>query len=50
MGRAEADEVAGELVGVRARLVRSGRIEGTAKAGKVGESGRVVGADVDTVG
>jgi hypothetical protein len=50
IGRAEADEVAGDLVGVRARLVRSGRIEGTAKAGTIEESGQGVGVEADAVG
>jgi len=50
IGRAEADKVAGDVAGVRARLVRSGRIEGTASAKEVGETGRLSGTDVDTVG
>jgi hypothetical protein len=50
IGRAEADEVAGDVAGVRARLVRSGRIEGTASAKEVRESGKLTGTDVDTVG
>ena len=50
IGRAEADKVVGDVAGVRARLVRSGRIEGTASAKEVGESGKLTGTDVDTVG
>jgi hypothetical protein len=50
VGRAHADEVAGQLAGVRAALVRSGRIEGTATAGTVTPTGEVDGVRLGTVG
>ena len=48
IGRADVDKVIGDVAGVRARLVRSGRIEGQLKAGEVTGTGS--GVDVDTMG
>jgi hypothetical protein len=48
IGRADVDKVIGDVAGVRARLVRSGRVEGELKAGEV--TGRGAGVDVDTIG
>lgn len=50
VGRAEAGKVAGDLAGARVQLVRSGRIDGTAKVVKVTEKGRVTGVDAGPVG
>jgi hypothetical protein len=49
IGSAEADKVAGDLAGVRARLVRSGRIEGTVRVKEVAKGGKATGTEVDTV-
>lgn len=48
IGRAEVDKVVGDVAGVRARLIRSGRIEGEVVAGEV--TGRASGVDADTIG
>lgn len=48
IGHAEATKVTGDLAGVRARLARAGRIEGTVQADEV--SGRATGVDIDTIG
>jgi hypothetical protein len=50
IGKVEADNVAGEVAGVRARLVRSGRVEATVKVKEVREGGKVIGGDFDTIG
>lgn len=48
IGRAEVEQVIGDVAGVRARLVTGGRIEGTLKAGEV--SGRASAVEIDTLG
>lgn len=50
IGRAEADTVAGDLAGVRARLVSSGRVEATAVVNRVLPGGKVTGAEFDSIG
>jgi hypothetical protein len=50
IGRAEADIVAGEVTGIRARLVRSGRVEATAVAKEVRPGGKLTGGACDTIG
>lgn len=50
IGRAEADDVEGNLAAVRARLVRSGRIEGTVKTKSVKRGGDATAVDIDTIG
>jgi hypothetical protein len=50
IGRAEADIVAGEVTGIRARLVRSGRVEATAVAKEVRPGGKLTGGEFDTIG
>jgi hypothetical protein len=50
VGRVDAAKVAGAVAGVRARLVRSGRVQGTASAEEVSESGQLSGVNIDTVG
>ena len=50
IGRAETDRVAGDVAGLRARLVRSGRIETSATAKEVLEGGKVSGGEFDTIG
>jgi hypothetical protein len=47
-GRADIDRVIGDVAGVRARLIRSGRVEGELKAHEV--TGRGAGVDADTIG
>ena len=49
MGRADVETVAGEVAGVRARLLHSGRILGTARATKVEAGGKLAGVDIDTL-
>jgi hypothetical protein len=49
VGEAEVDEVVGEVAGVRARLIKSGRIRGTFKARRVGEGGKAAGVWVDEI-
>jgi hypothetical protein len=49
-GRVDVETVAGDVAGVRARLVRSGRITGEARAGTVEEGGKLSGVDIDTLG
>jgi hypothetical protein len=48
IGRADVEQVAGDVAGVRARLVKSGRVEGTLTAKTV--SGTGAGVDIDTIG
>jgi hypothetical protein len=48
IGRAEVDRVIGDVAGVRARVVRGGRVEGEVEADEV--TGRASGVDVDTIG
>lgn len=50
IGRAEAETVAGDVAGVRARLIRSGRIQGTAVVKEVQQGGKVTAVDADTIG
>jgi hypothetical protein len=50
IGRAEVETVAGDVAGVRARLVTSGRIKGTATAKRVEKDGELSGVKIDTVG
>jgi hypothetical protein len=50
INRAEAENVAGKVAGVRARLVRSGRVEATVKVKEVQQGGEVIGGDFDTIG
>ena len=50
VGRAHADEVVGQLVGVRAQLLRSGHVEGTATAEIVRPTGEVDGVRLGTLG
>jgi hypothetical protein len=47
-GRAAVDRVGGEVAVVRARLIRSGRVEGELKAHEV--TGRAAAVDADTIG
>jgi len=49
-GRVDVETVAGDVAGVRARLVRSGRITGEARATKVEAGGKLSGVDADTLG
>jgi hypothetical protein len=49
-GRAEVERVEGDVAGVRARLIRSGRVTGEAHAKDVPAGGKLSGVDVDTVG
>jgi hypothetical protein len=49
-GRVDVETVAGDVAGVRARLVRSGRIVGEAHATEVKAGGKLSGADFDTIG
>jgi hypothetical protein len=48
VGLADVDKVAGDVAGVRARLVRSGRVHGELHAEDV--TGKASGTEVDTVG
>lgn len=48
IGRADVDRVVGDVAGVRARLVRSGRIKGAVTAHEV--TGKAAGVEIDTVG
>src|SRR6478736_4963251 len=48
IGRAEVDKVAGDVAGVRARIVRYGHVEGELKADEVTGTGS--GVDVGTIG
>jgi hypothetical protein len=48
IGRAEVDKVAGDVAGVRARIVRYGHVEGELKADEVAGTGS--GVDVGTIG
>lgn len=48
IGRADVDKVVGDVAGVRAGLVKSGRVEGTLKAKEV--TGKGAGVEVDTIG
>jgi hypothetical protein len=50
VGRVEVESAAGDIAAVRARLVRSGRIEGTVRANKVEEGGKVTGVEIDQLG
>jgi len=49
VGRVDVDKVAGDVAAVRARLIRSGRVEGHVTAKEI-TGGEVRGVDVDTVG
>lgn len=49
-GRAEVETVAGDVAGVRARLIRNGRIVGEARATEVKEGGTLSGVDVGEIG
>src|SRR3954451_2902267 len=49
VGRIDVDTIAGDVAGVRARLIRSGRVEGHVTAKEI-TGGEVRGVDVDTVG
>ena len=47
-GRVDVETVAGYVAGVRARLVRNGKIVGEVRAGDV--TGTASGIDADTIG
>lgn len=49
-GEVDVEELLGYAAGVRAKNVKSGRVEGKAKAKKVGEGGQIFGVDVEDVG
>jgi hypothetical protein len=48
VGRADVDKVVGDVAGVRARLIRSGYVEGELRAKEV--TGKGSGTEVDAVG
>lgn len=50
ISRVEADTVAGDLAGLRARLVSSGRVDATAVVKQVLPGGKVTGAEFDSIG
>jgi hypothetical protein len=48
LGRADVEKVAGDVAAVRARVMKSGRIDATLKAKEV--TGRGAAVDIDTIG
>ena len=50
IGRAQVEKVEGEVVGLRARLVGSGRVEATAEAKEVLKGGKLTGGEFDRIG
>ncbi len=50
IGRADVETVAGDVAAVRARLVKSGRLEGTATAKRVEPGGKLTGVEIDSLG
>jgi hypothetical protein len=49
-GEVDVEELLGYAAGVRAKHVKGGRVEGAAKAKKVGAGGELSGVDVEDVG
>ena len=50
IGRADVETVAGDAAAIRARLVKSGRLEGTATAKRVETGGKLTGVEIDSLG
>jgi hypothetical protein len=50
VGGVEAETVKGDVAGLRARLLGSGRVEGTAVASQVEEGAKPSGIEADTIG
>ncbi|MET9002087.1 hypothetical protein [Amycolatopsis sp. NPDC004169] len=50
VGRAEIDDIAGEVAAVRARSIRSGQVSGTVVAKAGHDGGRAVGVEIDDIG
>jgi hypothetical protein len=48
VGHADVEKVAGDVTGVRVRLMKTGRIHGTLKSDEV--AGKASGVDIDTMG
>lgn len=49
-GRVDVEQVAGYVAAVRARVVTSGAVRGTAKTARVEPEGELIGVDVDQLG
>jgi hypothetical protein len=49
-GEIDVDQVAGDAAAVRARVIESGQVKGSAKAKRVERGGRLSGVDTDRIG